>query len=74
MADVPDAKGMLNAKGGLDNAQAKRDKGLSFDPAAVKAALEKFGAPERFDDIKRHVSKGKRQKHAVRSWCKQACW
>ena len=68
MADVPDPKGIkLNAKGGLDKAQAKRDKGLSFDPAAVKAALEKFGAPERFDDIKRHVSKGIRQKHAVRS-------
>ena len=68
MADVPDAKGIkLNAKGGLDQAQAKRNKGLSFDPAAVKAALEKFGAPERFDDIKRHVSKGIQQKHAVRT-------
>ena len=68
MADVPDAKGIkLNTKGGLDNAQAKRNKGLSFDPAAVKAALEKFGAPERYDDIKRHVSKGIQQKHAVRT-------
>ena len=68
MSDVSDPKGIkLNAKGGLDKAQAKRDKGLSFDPAAVKAALEKFGAPERFDDIKRHVSKGIRQKHAVRT-------
>ena len=57
----------LNAKSGLDKAQSSRNKGLSFDPAAVKAALEKFGAPERFDDIKRHVSKGIRQKHAVRS-------
>ena len=68
MANVSDPKGIkLNAKGGLDKAQAKRDQGLSFDPAAVKAALEKFGAPERFDEIKRHVSKGIRQKHAVRT-------
>ena len=57
----------LNGKSGLDKAQSSRNKGLSFDPAAVKAALEKFGAPERFDDIKRHVSKGIRQKHAIRS-------
>ena len=68
MANVSDPKGIkLNAKGGLDKAQAKRDQGLSFDPAAVKAALEKFGAPERFDEIKRHVSKGIRQKHAIRT-------
>lgn len=68
IADVPDPKGIkLNGKSGLDNAQAKRNKGLSFDPAAVKAALEKFGAPERYDDIERHVSKGIRQKHAVRT-------
>ena len=67
IADLSDPKGIkLNAKKGLDNAQAKRDKGLSFDPAAVKAALQKFGAPERFDDIKRHVSKGIRQMHAIR--------
>lgn len=57
----------LNGKSGLDKAQAKRDKGLSFDPAAVKAALEKFGAPERYDDIKRHVSKGIQRMHVTRT-------
>ena len=68
IADLSDPKGIkLNGKRALDNAQAKRDKGLSFDPAAVKAALNKFGAPERFDDIKRHVSKGIRQMHAIRT-------
>lgn len=68
IAAVPDPKGIkLNGKKGLDDAQAKRDQGLSFDPAAVKAALEKFGAPERFDDIQRHVSKGIQKMHAIRT-------
>lgn len=57
----------LNGKRGLDKAQSSRNKGLSFDPAAVKAALEKFGAPERYDDIKRHVSKGIQQMHVKRT-------
>ena len=57
----------LNVKSGLDKAQSSRDKGLSFDPAAVKAALEKFGAPERYDEIKRHVSKGIQQMHVKRT-------
>ena len=57
----------LNVKSGLDKAQSSRDKGLSFDPAAVKAALEKFGAPERYAEIKRHVSKGIQQNDAVRA-------
>jgi len=57
----------LNAKRGLDKAQSSRNKGLSFDPAAVKTALEKFGAPERYDDIKRHVSKGIQQMHVKRT-------
>jgi len=48
----------LNGKAALDKAESSRGKGLSFDPAAIKAALDKFGAPERFDDIKNHVSKG----------------
>lgn len=57
----------LNEKSGLDKAQSSRNKGLSFDPVAVKAALEKFGAPERFDEIKRHVSKGIQQMHVKRT-------
>ena len=57
----------LNEKSGLDKAQSSRNKGLSFDPAAVKAALEKFGAPERFDEIKRHVSKGIQEMHVRRT-------
>lgn len=68
IAEIPDAKAIkLNGKNGLDNAQNQRNQGLSFDAAAVKRALDKFGAPERFDDIKRHVSKGIRKKHAVRA-------
>ena len=68
IAEIPDSKALkLNGKTGLDNAQNQRNKGLSFDPVAVKKALDKFGAPERYDDIKRHVSKGIRQKHAVRA-------
>ena len=68
IAEIPDAKALkLNGKTGLDNAQNQRNKGLSFDPVAVKRALDKFGAPERYDDIKRHVSKGIRKKHAVRA-------
>lgn len=59
LADIESPKDIkLNAKTALDKSQSSRGKGLSFDPAAIKAALDKFGAPERFDDIKNHVSKG----------------
>ena len=59
LAEVESPKDIkLNGKAALDKSQSSRGKGLSFDPAAIKAALDKFGAPERFDDIKKHVSKG----------------
>ena len=70
MATLADPKDIrLNDYEARKASNNNRNEALSFNNAVpeIKRALAKFGAPERFDDIKRHVSKGIRQKHAVRS-------
>jgi len=68
-SNISDPKDIrLNDYNARKASDAKRNFALSFNNAVpdVKRALDKFGAPERFDEIKRHVNQGIRQQYAIR--------
>lgn len=68
-SNISDPKAIrLNDYNARKAADDKRNFALSFNNAVpdVKRALDKFGAPERFDEIKRHVNQGIRQQYAIR--------
>ena len=70
MATLADPKDIrLNDYEARKASNNNRNEALSFKNAVpeIKRALAKFGASERFDDIKRHVLKGNQQVHTVRT-------
>ena len=69
-SNISDPKAIrLNDYNARKTADSNRNKALSFknSEAEVKRALDKFGAPERFDEIKRYVTKGNQQQHTIRA-------
>jgi len=70
LSNISDPKAIrLNDYKARKAADGNRNKALSFknSEAEVKRALDKFGAPERFDEIKRYVTKGNQQQHTIRA-------